>query len=209
VVHHLSGTSKFTGPLADLLNDDEPLVSHRATTNIKLPPYTAVSMYHRINPEWAVMGSVIYTQWNTIESITLNHVAGLVNDPVELVKASTDIEVSIPTKYRNTANLTIGANYSPTETITLRGGIGYDQSPVRDTYRDVRLPDGDRFATAIGAHYQATKTIGLDVGWTHIFMKNTTVNPPPQVYGAETVTTNGRVAGGADVFSGQVTWDIV
>lgn len=212
VVHHFSGSSKFIGPITEIANVENgggPIVSSRATTNVKLPPYTALSVFHKATPSFALMGTLIYTQWNTFKNLTLNQVAGVVNDPATIIAPSTDIQITIPEYYHNTWNLSLGANYYPTETITIRTGIGYDQSPVRDRYRNVQLPDGDRYAVALGGHFQATKTIGLDLGWSHIFFGKVKVNPPPQVNGAETIITNGHVKGGADVLSGQVTWDIV
>lgn len=209
VVHHFSGSSRFEGPLADATNHDAPIISQRATANVKLPPYTAVSLFHKMTPQWAFMGSIIYTQWSTIETLTLKQVAGLVNDPVTLVAPSTNIQIAIPEKYQNSWNVSVGANYYPTENITLRSGIGYDQTPVQNKYRNLQLPDNDRYAIALGGHFKATKTIGLDLGWSHIFFNKAKVNPPPQVNGAETVLTNGSVTGGADVISGQITWDIV
>jgi long-chain fatty acid transport protein len=209
VVHHFSGKSKFVGPIANTFNNDEPIISRRATTNVKLPPYTAVSFFNKPSPQWALMGTVTYTQWNTFKTLALKGAAGLENDPLTLVAPSTTIEIDIPENYQNSWNVSLGANYYPTDTIIIRTGIGYDKTPVRNAYRNVQLPDGDRYAISLGAHFQATKTIGLDAGWAHIFFGGVRVNPPPQVFGAETISTNGRVSGGADVLSGQVTWDIV
>lgn len=209
VVHHFSGKSKFIGPIANTFNDDEPIVSQRATANIKLPPYTAVSIFNKPSPQWALMGTFTYTQWNTFKTLAFKGVAGLDNNPVTLVEASPNIEVNIPENYRNSWNVSLGANYYPTDTIILRSGIGYDKTPVRNAFRNVQLPDGDRYAISLGAHFQATKTIGLDAGWAHIFFGGVRVNPPAQVFGAETISTNGHVSGAAEVFSGQVTWDIV
>lgn len=208
VVHHFSGTSRFEGPINEIVNQGQSIVSSRATTNVKLPPYTALSVFNKISPNWALMGTLIYTQWNTFKTLSLNQVAGVV-DTGTIPAPSTNIDVEIPENYHNTWNLSLGANYYPTDTIILRGGIGFDQSPVRNKYRNVQLPDGDRYALALGGHFQATKTIGLDVGWSHIFFSQVKVNPPPQVNGAETVSTNGHVKGSADVLSGQVTWDII
>lgn len=212
VVHHFSGSSKFEGPIAELAGAEVPFVSSsRATTNVTLPPYTTLSLFNKVSPNWAVMGSLTYTQWDTFKTLTLNGVSGVIDGvPPQLVEVSNNIQVSIPEHYRNAWNLALGANYYPTDNITLRSGIGYDQSPVTDTYRNVQLPDNDRYVIALGGHFKATKNIGLDVGWTHFFMNSTSsIHPPAQVNGAETVTTSGRVHGGADVLSGGVTWDIV
>lgn len=205
VVHHLTGSSHFFGPLADLdtVAPDASLISHFSKANLTLPPYTALSAYHKINPQVAIMGSAIYTQWSTFQTLILQNVAG-VQDGTN----STSINVIVPEHYKNTWNFSVGSEYYVTPDVTLRGGLGYDQTPVSDTYRNIQLPDNNRFAVAIGGHYQACKAVGFDLGYTHFFMSKATVSPPPQVTGDQTVTTNGSVSGGADVIGGQVTWDI-
>lgn len=209
VAHHLSGSSKFEGEIADLLNDDQPIISHHATANITLPPYTALSIFNKISPTWAVMGTVTYTQWSTFKTLTLKQAAGAVPSDTLIVEPSTNIEVNIPQNYRDTWNLSVGANYYPTDSIIVRGGLGYDKTPVRNAYRNVQLPDGDRYAASIGSHYQVTKTVGLDAAWIHIFARKVDIHPPVQVIGAEAVSTHGHVKGNANVVSGQVTWDML
>ena len=208
VVHHLTGTSSFNGPFPQALIDAD-LRSQRAELNITLPPYTAFSVYHRIHPKIALMASAIYTQWQTIQNLVLQNVAGIIIDENIDPVPSTDITVSIPQHFRNTWNLTVGADYYLTDKFTLRGGVGYDQSPVSSTYRNVQMPDNDRYVIALGGHYQATKGVGFDLGWMHVFLNKSHISPPPQVTGAEIGTTNGSVTSGADVLGAQVTWDIV
>ena len=70
------------------------------------------------------------------------------------------------------------------------------------------MPDNDRYVVAFGGHYQATKAVGFDLGWMHIFVNKAHISPPKQITGSESATTNGSVTAGADVYSGQVTWDI-
>lgn len=203
VVHHLSGSSKFIGPVADLLNGG-PLETSRSTVNMTLPAYTALSFYDRIHPQVAVMASAIYTQWNIFRNLILNNVAGVVEG-----EPSTNIVVVMPEYYRNTWNFSVGADYYVTDKITLKGAIGYDETPVQNAYRNVQLPDNNRYVIALGGHYQASKAVGLDLGWIHLFISQARVNPPPQVTGSQIVTTNGNVTGGADVIGTQLTWDIV
>ncbi len=202
VVHHLSGTSKFTGPLADFFGT--PIESARSRLDITLPPYTALSAYHKLNPSVAVMGSAIFTQWNTLQNLVLRNVAG-----VQGADPSTNIVVTIPQHFHNTFNFSVGADYFVTDKVTLRGGLGYDQTPVSDTYRNVQMPDNDRYVIALGSHFQTTPTVGFDIGWTHLFINKAHVNPPDQVTGDEVTTTNGSVTGGADVFAAQLVWDMV
>lgn len=201
VVHHLNGASSFVGPLATAFAD-EPFSSH-AYTNLTLPPYTALSVYGKVAPCIAMMGSIIYTQWNVLRTITINNVSG-----ISSLSPSTNITVVVPEYYRNTWNISVGANYDASDKVILKCGIGYDQTPVVDAYRNVGLPDNNRIAIALGGHYQSTKTIGLDVGWTHFFLSQATVNPPPLITGDQAVITNGKSNGGGDVLAAQVTWDM-
>lgn len=206
VVHHLTGDSSFNGPLVReaLEIPSGTITSRRAKVNITLPPYTALSAYHKLNPSVAVMGSIIYTQWSTLQDLVLQNVAA-----IQDLAASTNVIVTIPQHFRNTFNFSVGADYLAADKVTLRGGVGYDQTPVRDAYRNVMLPDNNRFAIALGSHYQSTPTLGFDISWSHLFINNAQINPPAQVTGDEIVTTNGNVKGGADVFAAQLVWDLI
>lgn len=208
VVHHLSGTSKFQGPIAESLYG-QTIYSKHATTRITLPAYTAFSAYHKHNQSFAVMGTALYTQWSIFKTLTLNGIAGAYTPPGTVFPApSAEISATIPQYYRNTWNFSLGGDYYYNDCLTFRGAIGYDQTPVRNAYRNVQLPDNDRYVFALGGHYQAFKTVGFDLGWMHLFIRQAKVNPPPQVLGAQTVVTNGKVNGSADVYGLQVVWDM-
>lgn len=204
VRHRLTGSSKLIGVLGDV-GDDNFLNSSRAIANITLPPYTALSGYYKANSTWAFMASAIYTQWNVLQELTLQNVAGQNASGTQ----ATDLIVTIPQRYSNTWQVSVGTNYYATERVMLRAGLGFDQTPVPNAYRNTRLPDNDRYIIAVGGHFQATKTVGLDLGYNHIMMQQARVNPPTQQTGALLVNTNGSASGGADVFSGQITWDLL
>lgn len=203
VRHHLSGSSTLVGEIGQ--TDGVYLNSDRAIANITLPPYTALSGYYKPSSAWAFMASVIYTQWNVLQQLELLNVAGLDTSS----NTTTDLTVTIPQRYSNTWQVSVGANYYATERVMLRGGLGFDQTPVSKVYRNTRLPDNNRYVLAVGGHFQATKTIGLDLGYNHFMMNQARVNPPTQQTGALLVNTNGSANGGADVFSGQITWDLL
>src|SRR3990167_2346895 len=206
VSHHLKGTSKFVGPIADAYNDG-PLVSTQTKVNIPLPAYTALSGFHHFTEsKWSVMGSVIYTQWSVIKDLVLQNVAGIID-----FTPSTTINVVMPQNYSNTWSVSVGTDYAYSDKLTLRSGVGFDDSPVQLNYRTVQLPDENRYAVGLGGHYQASKTIGLDLGWTHLFVRQATIQPPllSLQLGDEQVTTVGYSNGGADIVGLQLTWDLV
>ncbi len=202
VTHHLNGTSKLVGPLAN--NSTGGLQRSTYLKNdLTLPASTTFSLFHTLNPTWDVMGTIVYTQWDEfMQSIWQNVAAishGVSNNSVLMI---------IPEHYGNTLTYSIGANYHANEQWIVRGGVGYDQTPTIAQYRNLQLPDSNRIAAALGTHYQASETLGFDAGWTHYFVMNTKINNLSQSYGDQTTVTNGSVHTSSDVFGLQVKWDI-
>jgi long-chain fatty acid transport protein len=202
VIHHLQGVSDFVGRLANGLAGGTQ-TSDYLRANLPLPATSTVSLFHNINPLWDVMGSVSYTQWNILKQLVLRAGAGIQN-----LRPNNSIVVVIPENYRNTWNYSVGANYHASEQWTFRTGLGYDQSPTNNTDRNLQLPDSDRIAVALGGHYQATKSFGVDMGWTHLFAMNTRVNNT-QAVGGQTTQVIGSIQASADVFGVQLKWDLV
>jgi len=197
------GDSKFSGPLANGIEGGVQ-ESFDLRSDVTLPATTTLSVFHSFNPAWDVMGTVSYTQWKVFKNVIMKNVAGIDLPEVE----SNSITVTIPQNYRNTWNYVVGANYHFNEQWFFRSGVGYDQTPANNEDRNLQLPDTNRIVLALGGHYQATKTLGFDAGWSHIFRQKVPVDVSQQV-GAQLTTTDGNVEGYADVYGFQMTWDIV
>lgn len=203
VRHRFEGKSTLRGRLADPGGFANPAAV--ATTNnlfsdpATFPAHTVVSGYHDVNSKFAVMGTASYIQWNVFNRLVMNNVMGVGGVPIP--------RVTVPENFKNTWRFAGGVKYIYNDKVNVRAGVGYDQTPVRDVDRNLRLPDGSRFALAIGGHYQATKTVGVDVGWTHLFMKQAGINNNTAVAATNTLVV-GNVKGSANLFGAQLTWDI-
>lgn len=202
VTHHTRGNSYFKGPLATNGISQE---SNYFKATATLPAVSSLSLFHSLTNCWDVMGTIGYTQWSVLKDLILQNVAGVDAQGVN----SNTVVIIIPERYRNSWNYTVGASYHPNNKWILRTGMGYDQTPANNNYRNLQLPDSDRVVFALGAHYQANKQIGFDLGWMHVFAMNTRINNLTETVGPEHVTTNGSVKGGADVYGLQLKWDIV
>ncbi len=200
VTADVDGTSKFTGPLA--FGGGGQFSTDALSSSVALPPTTMLSLFHRINNAWALMGTVAYTQWGVFNNLDLNNVQS-----VSAFGTPVYTNVNLPQNFRNTWRFAVGASYQPFKKWEFTAGTGYDETPTVDQYRNVRLPDGNRFALAAGVHYQATKALGLDVGYTHLFIQKVPINITQQ-YGGESVTTNGHEESSADIVGLQLTWNI-
>src|SRR5258708_34811736 len=76
----------------------------------------------------------------------------------------------------NTWFAALGATSKVTDRLSLRGGVAYDQSPVKDQFRTARIPDQDRYWLAAGLGYEIAPGFGVDLGYTHIFVDSASIN---------------------------------
>lgn len=203
IKHNAEGGSILDGPLVVVLSGQRaPIFSPNANTTIKLPSTTIASVWHRLNPKWAFMGTVAYTNWSVFRQVVLNNVAGSVS-PV----TGQPVPVVIPQNFRDSWRVAAGADYTLNDKVTLRGGLGFDQSPLNNTDRNLRLPGNDRIAVAAGVSYQATKKARIDAGYTHLFIKKSSINVS-QPQSSTIVTTVGTNKASADLIGVQITYDI-
>lgn len=202
VAFDATGTSTLTGPLA-AAGTDETLTSNDAEVKFRQPANTMLSAYHGFNNGWAVMGSVTYTQWDVFNNLNLQNVMAVDSSGNPILT-----DVNIPQNFHNTWRVSLGTDYRVNEDWLLRAGVGYDQSPTNDTDRNLRLPDGNRYATSLGAHYQVTKMVGLDGGWTHEFIQNASINNTENE-NPQYTTVNGTSKSSADIVGLQITWKFV
>ncbi len=199
VSHKFTGKSTINGPLANIPGPGGIIVRNDLFAKpLSMPGQITLSGMHKANSKWSFTSTVAYVQWSILKEIKLNNVAGLNGVPSN---------ITVPENFKDTWRLAAGAKYKVSDKVKLRAGIGFDQTPVNNIDRNLRLPDSDRIAIAIGGHYQATKTIGLDVGWTHLFLKNTSVNNTT-VSGANNILVVAGVKARADLLGAQLTWQI-
>lgn len=191
----MNGTSKLSGPLLG----GGAISTDNFKTTVVLPPFTTLSAYQDINDMWAIDGSINYTQWSNVNNGTQSFYNVLAPNPVT---------VTYPWHYRNTWMAALGTVVKANCQWTFRGGVHYDQSPIRNNERFDFLPDNDRYGLAVGAHYQFTKQMGFDVGWTHLWVKDASISAPI-VVGTQTATPNGTYRTHADIVSGQMTIDFI
>jgi long-chain fatty acid transport protein len=134
--------------------------------DITLPASASLSAFHRLNPSWAVMGDISWTQWSSFDKLAINFNGTLAASP------------SVTTEnWRDTWRYSAGVTYNPTEQLTLRSGVAFDQSPVPDNeHRTPRIPDNDRYWLAVGTGYRFTDMLSMDLGYAHLFVPNARIN---------------------------------
>ncbi len=188
VRHHLKGKSKS-------LTAGE--ISEDLRGNITLPATFTFSATRALTQKTRIKGTAIFTTWKSIKEMALQNVATPVGPR----------DVSLVQNFRNTWRLAVGFDHQWQENLMLRAGVGFDQSPVNSTHRNLRLPDSDRYVVATGLRYQHNKSIDIDMGYTHIFAKKALISHT-QIVGSQSTTTTGQVKQHADLLALQLTWHL-
>src|SRR3990167_2020679 len=192
-----------TGP-SSFYNAINGVTTHSiASTNFPLPATTMLSAYRDINDRFALMSSVFYTQWSIFKELIIHNIA----------QAGNPATVATNENYQNTWNFSIGALYKMTRSISIETCAGYDETPTQYYYRDIRLPDSNRYAASIGINVQPSPGFGWSMGYTHFFIDNIPINNSLSNNSQTTTSLPpaigiGNVAADVNVFGIQFTWVI-
>ncbi len=155
------GSARFTADTTSgqqalaVLQSQGLFVNSKGKATVKLPASATISFTHRFEGPWSVMADVTRTGWSKFDKVNVNLDSGQV--------------LPLSFGYRDTTFASIGADYRLNDTLTLRGGVAYDQTPTTVEHRDVRVPDNSRKWLSLGLSWKPSERIEYNVGYTHLF----------------------------------------
>ena len=141
--------------------------SINATVN--LPDIVTASVRYRFAPQWTALGTVEWSNWSRIGTVS-------VLQPNGAPAIAGGSVVALPFQYQDGWFFSGGAEYQWNDRLALRSGVGFERSPVTDQVRMPLVPDNDRIWLSAGATYQYSNKISLDLAYTHVFLKSTSIN---------------------------------
>ena len=175
----LEGTAEFS--VVTALNGP-------VTASVTLPDSASLSLVHQLNPKWELLADVTWTGWSDFYKLAIVRTDG---SPL----GSPTIE-----NWSDSYRYSVGANYRLNDKLTLRGGVAYDETPVSDAFRTVRIPDESRTWVAFGAQYRLSNKTALDFGYAHLFVKDAAIDNSDN--GAR---VTGKYDASVDILSAQLT----
>jgi long-chain fatty acid transport protein len=142
-----------------------PIGAFGASTTVNLPDMVSLGIRQRINPQLTLLGTVEWTNWSRIGTSVIS-ASPLPASPL----------LTLPFDYKDGWFFSAGAEYQATDRLTLRTGLAYEISPVTDSVRMPLVPDNDRFWASIGATLQITRSLSADLAYSHIWVRDPTIN---------------------------------
>lgn len=136
-----------------------------ASAAVDLPDTAIISLTHKLNERWELLGDVSWTGWSSIPKVDIKN------------KQTKAVVQSLDTKFDDTWRVALGANYQLNPAVKLKFGVAYDQTPVPDKeHRLVSLPDNDRIWLSFGTQWKPNKESTLDLGVSYLYVKNTKID---------------------------------
>lgn len=187
---HLKGSQTVGAPL----NIDRAI-----SADLETPDNFSLALSQKVGNRLELLADATWTGWSSVQAL-------------EPIIDATGARASAPLRYnfKNTWRFGLGAKYQLNEAWNLRAGIAYDQSPVPDAAsRTMTVPDADRTWLALGARWQLSKAMSLDMGYAHIFFKDAATERAVKNT-AETATlqtVRGTFSTKADLYSVQLNYN--
>jgi long-chain fatty acid transport protein len=161
--HELDGNFTTPIPLSGLVGAGSSPIK----ANLNLPDSVVVGLSQQLNDQWQMHLGAEWTNWSRFRRI-----------PVVLKQFGVPLS-SLNFEYDDSWYFSGGLEYAYSPEWTFRAGVGYELSAVSDRVRNVRISDNDRLWTSIGASYQWSQKLKIDVGYSHLFVKDAPVNIGP------------------------------
>ncbi|MEL6574741.1 MAG: outer membrane protein transport protein [Pseudomonadota bacterium] len=127
-----------------------PGLSTTAEGTFNVPSIFGAGIRSEVWPGVELMADFRYFFFNSFDAVRVNLPGG------------TEI-----TNNENAIYASVGTEVDVTDTITLRAGIGWEETPTVDETRSPRIPDADRIVVGFGATYRLGESLDLDFAYNY------------------------------------------
>jgi len=144
-----------------------------AVTSLKLPDMVNGGIAFHPNDTLTISAEADWTNWSKFDQIALSYNSGInVLTGIPALPIAPTTSIVIPEEYHPTVAARVGVEWKATPDLRLRLGYAYDPSPVNDKNFSPRIPTNDRHTFNVGAGYDVTKAITVDVAYMYLKQKD-------------------------------------
>tara|TARA_Y100000815_G_scaffold14147_1_gene12409 strand:+ start:407 stop:1660 length:1254 start_codon:yes stop_codon:yes gene_type:complete len=165
VDYTLEGRTRVQGSVAPGLNG-----SYDASLDFTSPESIDTSITWEMDPRWTLYAGATWTRWSRLDKIVIE------NDGVDPAYQGRIGAIEEDMQWDDILSWAIGASYQLTPQWVLRAGFTSDPSPTNDTHRTVRVPVSDRQIFSLGAGWDVTPDLTLDVAYSYLYESKGEIN---------------------------------
>ncbi len=134
------------------------LLNPNIEVGIKVPQQLMLSVFHQVNPQWAVLGSVGWQQWSKFGQVELG-----IDNTANPKNLTTTLD------FKDTWHFAAGAQYRVSEPLLLNFGIAYDSGCQGTSNVSPLLPVGSAWRFGVGAQHQPSKSFFWGLGAEYLY----------------------------------------
>ena len=187
--HGLSGTARFSGPNtngAGISGVTGLFNGTNVQTSLAMPATASIGVSHKVTDRLTIMADAQWMQWSAEHALLVTYA-----NPAQPANYTA-------LRWHDSWFVTAGARYQLTDTVAIRGGVAWDQSPTRLATNTPAIPEGDSIWLAGGLEYRVNANTAITAAYGHIFVTDSTVSQTAAQPGnAARGQLSGRLTGGA------------
>ncbi len=124
-----------------------------AKSSMKTPWSISVGMAKNISRKLMIAAEIKYALWSGTDSTAFE------------VKENQDLSYGIGKEYENSLYLGAGSEYTVSDNIRVRAGVGYETGAIKDQFLDPRIPDADKYIFAFGGTFKFSDFMSIDISY--------------------------------------------
>jgi len=160
-----NGEIRLGAALAGLATGGDRKAS--ASTGISTPESVELALTHALNAKTKLHATTSWTRWSRLKSLDVS-----TGFPGPLANVGEEFN------WKDSMGYSVGVSHALDDKLTVRAGLGYDNTPVAPADRGVRLPSGDRRVVSVGAGYALTPNQVIDVSYMYLDEERADVDRP-------------------------------
>jgi len=166
-----------------------------AKAKVELPASFSISGAWQTTDKVQLLADFTHTGWSSFEELRV-----VFDNPAQRDTVSVQ-------EWENTFRISAGVNFQHSDKLVLRAGLAFDEEAIPSPQRrTARIPGNDRTWYSIGAGYQFSKNLALDVGYARLALDDTPIdNSDPESQGTGQVV-RGVFEGAVNYLSTQLNW---
>jgi long-chain fatty acid transport protein len=144
-------------------------IRSKGKLTLNLPSVIELGFAHDINDKFTVMAGLQKTGWHSFRQLEGD------------IKAFKTTQHLKDEQWQDAYRISLGGEWHTSDSLTLRAGLGLDESPVLDEYRSLSIPDAERKWFTGGATVRMGDAGGLDFAIAYLRGGKVSVDENSQV----------------------------
>jgi long-chain fatty acid transport protein len=132
--------------------------SGKIQLGLNLPATATIGVSQQMNQAITLMADLQWMGWHALKDLTISS-ANPLQPPA-----------TTPLNWNDSWFFAVGTRYRLSDSLALRAGAAYDQSPARNSTRTPQVPDANSYWVSAGIEWHLSPTLTAEAAYGHIFV---------------------------------------